>query len=298
MDRPDAPRRVWLALLLTLLLSPVVGYLYVGRPRRALAMALASAALLFCFRNGLGGWLATPAGWLTLVVAAFAPLVFGWADVARIAWRERRYRLRKWNRWWVYLIVGVGFELGADAVVDPDLGGFLAVRPFSTPSGSMTPTLNIGDRAVADMRAYERDAPQPGDIVIVDRDGDGSQLWVKRVIAGPGDTVAIAGGVVSVNDAAVRLDALGAGEPPRAIETLANGTSHLIMPSRGEFPQASEMAKITVPADAYFLLGDNRGNSTDSRFADFGFIPRARIVGRMTFITWSSDRRRIGALLP
>jgi signal peptidase I len=296
-DRSQAPRRVWLALLLTLLLTPAAGYLYVGRPFRALAMALAWALLVFGLRDGFGGWLATPGGALTLFVGGNGLLLFALVDAARIAWRERVYRLRGFNRWWVYVLVGLVLEIGGDAVVNLDAGGFRAVRPFTFPSVSMAPTLNPGDLAIGDMRAYERAAPQPGDLVIFKRDGEGAALWVKRVVAGPGDSVALVHGVLVVNDTPVRLDAI-AGSPPRAVETLANGRSHVILPGPGKNPQGEDTAKVVVPPDAFFVLGDNRGNSDDSRFADVGFVPRAHIVGRMSFLAWSSDRRRIGATIP
>ncbi len=291
-DARVRPRRVWLALGIALL-SPAAGYLYVGRPRRALAMALFSLATAMALRNGLGGLMAQPAPLLALIVVELGVRLFALIDAARIARGERAYRLRRYNSAFAYLGAGLAVALGFSALVNPAMGGFLAARSYTIPSGSMIPTLLVGDYAVGDMRAYERAAPAPGDIVLIARN---ATTYVKRVIAGPGDTVALLHGVVYVNDAPARLDPVGLDDPaPRAIETLTNGTSHVIMLGAAE---TNEMAKVTVPAGAYFVLGDNRGNSMDSRLAAFGFVPRAEIVGRMSFVYWSSDRRHIGATLP
>jgi signal peptidase I len=295
---PVRPRK-WLLALVTFVISPIAAYLYVGRPRRALGLAAALLAMLIALRNGLGGLLAQPIPWL--VFAAFALLIYlaSLIDALRIAWGGRDYRLKAWNRWWAYLLVAFASYAATEAIANPVFGGFLAVRPFSTPSAAMSPTLRVGDLAIADMRAYERAGPRPGDIVLFDRGGDGKDLWVKRVVAGPGDKVAIVKGVLVVNGAPARQDPLGAGDPPkRAIETLANGCAHVIDVDDKSLVALDEMAERVVPPDAYFVLGDNRGNSFDSRFPQVGFVPRARVVGRMTFVYWSNDRSRIGSALP
>jgi signal peptidase I len=295
---PLRPRKLPLALV-AFVFSPVAAYLYVGRPRRALALAVAMLALLAALRNGLGGRLAEPMNWFALVATTFAVALFALVDTIRIAWIGREYRLRPWNRWWVYLLVAFCGYGVTEAMVNPAFGGFLAVRPFSTPSGSMAPTLLVGDLSVADMRAFERAAPQPGDIVVFDRSGDGKEFWVKRVVAGPGDKVAINGGVLVVNGSPARQDPVGGDTPPkRAIESLANGRAHLIEIDDKGLAALDEMAERTVPADAYFVLGDNRGNSLDSRSSEIGSVPRSRVLGRLAFVYWSSDRRRIGARLP
>ena len=294
---PVRPRKWWLALA-AFVFSPIAAYLYVGRPRRALAFAAALLALLIALRNGLGGLLAQPLPWLSLLALAIVVYLFSLIDALRIAWGGRDYRLKAWNRWWAYLLVAFASYLATEAMANPVFGGFLAVRAFSTPSASMTPTLQVGDLAVGDMRAYERAGPQPGDIVLFDRGGDGKEVWVKRVVAGPGDKVAIAKGVVVVNGAPARQDPLGGEPPKRAIETLANGRAHVMDVDDKSLPALDEMAERVVPADAYFVLGDNRGNSLDSRFPQLGFVPRAHILGRMTFVYWSADQSRIGARLP
>jgi signal peptidase I len=297
-NRSSRPRR-WPLALVAFLFSPLAAYLYVGRPRRALALAVVLLAMLAALRNGLGGWLAEPPVWLAFAGLAVAVYLVALGDALRIAWGARDYRLQPWNRWWAYLLAALASYVATEVMVNPALGGFLAVRPFSTPSASMAPTLRVGDLAVADMRAYERAAPEPGDIVVFDRFGDGKEMWVKRVVAGPGDKVAIVKGVVIVNGAPARQDPVGGDGPPkRAIETLANGRAHMIELDEKAVPALDDMAERTAPPDAYFVLGDNRGNSLDSRFAEFGCVPRARILGRMAFVYWSRDRGRIGTRLP
>ncbi len=289
------PRRWWAALLLTIV-SPVVGYLYVGRPWRAAAFAAVVLAILLAVRNGLGGAAAQPLQWFAFVAIAIFASLFALVDVVRIAWRGRPYRLGRWNRIWLYVLAGFAFIAAAEVIANPSFGGFLAARSFSAASSSMEPTLHVGDYFIADMRAYESLAPQPGDIVILDLSGDGREFWIKRVVAGPGDKVALVDGALVVNDQPVRRDEV-ARAPARVVETLADGRSYTTAPNATGNREADQMEPQTVAAGAFFVLGDNRGNSLDSRYPSVGAVPRARILGRATFVWWSMNRARIGATL-
>jgi signal peptidase I len=294
LDLPVKPRRWWVALGLSLF-SPSAAYLYVGRPRRALAIALFWFAVFLSFRQGLGGVLAQPAAWVAMIGLCLATTLFAIVDASRIAAGEPRYRLRKWNQFWIYVVVVAAVGLVNAAVIDPRLGGFLAARSFSIPSGSMMPTLEVGDYAIADMLAYERGDPVPGDVVLLDKVGDRKTIWVKRIVAGPGDRIALVDGKVVVNGKPADQTRIEPAQPPLARETLADGRGYVIAPDVAGPEALNQMEERTVPAGAYFVLGDNRGNSLDSRDPTFGVVQRANILGQMQFIYWSNDRTRIGA---
>jgi signal peptidase I len=167
-----------------------------------------------------------------------------------------------------------------------------AFQAFYIPSGSMLPQLQINDRVVVSKIAYKLHDPRRGDIVVFDaprassfqepevkrnplstlirKIGTGVGLvqpsteeFIKRVVALPGETVDIKDGRVYVNGRELVEPYL-----PPGTTTLANGS---------QFP-------ITIPEGRLWVMGDNRGNSSDSRF--FGPIPQDTVVGRTIFKAW------------
>lgn len=173
------------------------------------------------------------------------------------------------------------------------------------PTGSMQPTIQIGDRILVDKAAYDIRVPfthlslihladpKRGDIVVLDSEVAHERL-VKRVIGIPGDEVAMRANVLFVNGVAARYSPItvtgihdDAQDPARyEIERLAN-TQHLIRLSLYRPSEARDFGPVIVPAGRYLLLGDNRDNSLDSRY--LGFFPRKEIVGRSCYVALSLD---------
>ncbi len=171
------------------------------------------------------------------------------------------------------------------------------------PTGSMKPTIEIGDRVVVNKLAYDLKIPfttievmkwadpQRGDIVVLFSPVDGTRL-VKRVIAVPGDTVSLADNQVFVDGKAATWSAMQPANDAEQGFTLITketlfGRTHTMMLT----PHVSAVRSfgpIKVPKGQYFVLGDNRDNSNDSRF--IGFISRKSIVGRATAVAFSLDR--------
>jgi signal peptidase I len=162
-------------------------------------------------------------------------------------------------------------------VVVVALGVAVAVRTwvlqtFYIPSGSMEPTLDIGDRILVDKLSYHLHAVHRGDIVVFRRPpgvvGEGGiKDLVKRVIGLPGETIASA-------DGHVLIDGHVLSEPWLPPGTVTTG----IRPQR-------------IPPGEYFVMGDNRTDSLDSRV--FGPIPRSSIIGRAILRFWPLRRFRI-----
>ena len=171
------------------------------------------------------------------------------------------------------------------------------------PTGSMKPTIQEGDRVVVNKLAYDLKIPfttisiakwgDPvrGDIVVLFSPVDGTRL-VKRVVAIPGDKVEMRENQLFVNGRAakqspiaiVTLDDYG---PAYVLDEDLTGHSHQMMVTP-EIPAVRSFGPIEVPAGNYFVLGDNRDNSNDSRF--IGFIERRRIVGEAVAVAFSLDR--------
>jgi signal peptidase I len=196
------------------------------------------------------------------------------------------------------------------------LAGTAIGQPFIVPSGSMEPTLMIGDEIAAAKYAYGygrysspvgtiplkgrilEQPPERGDIAVFALPRDPSQTYVKRVIGLPGDRVQMRGGLLYINGAAVPRRAVGPvammadGVPVRAtryVETLPNGLTHDIVTIPGG--PLGDTPEFTVPADSYFMMGDNRDNSLDSRVdpaeGGVGFVPAENLIGRVDRVLFS-----------
>lgn len=177
------------------------------------------------------------------------------------------------------------------------------------PTGSMKPTILEGDMILVNKLAYdlkvpftlnrlaEWSDPKKGDIVVLFSPEDGIRL-VKRVVAGPGDTIAMKGDVLILNGKTLSYRVESAepfkseiyedSQPVVAKEQL-DRTNHWVMalPGRGAMRDFPEM---TVPEGQYFVMGDSRDNSKDSRF--IGFVERKQIVGRAEGIVVSANLKR------
>jgi signal peptidase I len=163
------------------------------------------------------------------------------------------------------------------------LRGF-ALEPFEVASESMLPTLEAGDRLFVNKLR----APQRGDVVVFER---GGARFVKRVIALPGERVAVRGGCAFVNGVPAEEWSTGTLHVDAAGRALAGrrerigGVEHALL----DDPDATrDAAAVVVPEGHYFVLGDNRDHSEDSR--DFGAIPREAIVGVVTSL-WGRGPR-------
>lgn len=200
----------------------------------------------------------------------------------------------------------------------PFLFRFVLYQPFNIPSGSMAPTLMVGDYVFAAKYAYGygRNSfpfapswisgrvlaaePEHGDIVVFRTPKDTSVDYVKRVVGLPGDRIQMRQGQLVLNDRPVTRVALEYGLADNACgvdggvkvkrwrETLPNGASYVTNDcvDNGFLDNTSVF---TVPQGHFFVLGDNRDNSTDSRMSTFGFVPMDNLVGKVTRIFWSLD---------
>jgi signal peptidase I len=189
----------------------------------------------------------------------------------------------------VIVALALGLALGIQAVI---------VKPYQIPSESMEPTLDVGQRVLVNRFLYHFKDPHVGDIVVFHppqgaeggsqgecgnpqtgaAGSSGSACaeptpeeadvnFIKRIVAGPGDTLSILNGHPVVNGQEASEDFINPCRP--------GGACNL--------PK-----EITIPADHYFMMGDNRGESDDSRF--WGPVPRDWIIGKAFATYWPPDR--------
>jgi signal peptidase I len=187
-------------------------------------------------------------------------------------------------------------------------------QPFNIPSGSMKATLLVGDYLFVSKYSYGyshfslpfspplfngrivASPPTRGDVVVFRLPKDTSTDYIKRVIGLPGDKIQVVDGVLQINGQAVKREAAapfieteegGTATPvKRWKETLPNGVSYYTL-DLVDNGFADNTQVYTVPADEYFMMGDNRDNSTDSRFSQVGTVPFENIVGRAQIIFFS-----------
>jgi signal peptidase I len=189
-------------------------------------------------------------------------------------------------------------------------------EPFSIPSGSMIPTLLIGDYLfvskfsygysrfslplslpLIENRIFSRQ-PEQGDVVVFKLPADNRTDYIKRIIGLPGDQVQLVDGRLKINGQIVAREDAGvfpvkSGSVSqtfrRYIETLPNGRRHAIIELSDTGP-FDNTGVYTVPPDHYFVMGDNRDSSRDSRFlTEVGFVPKRNLVGRADVIFFSVD---------
>lgn len=195
---------------------------------------------------------------------------------------------------------------------------FTIAQPFRIPSGSMQPTLAVGDYIVVTKWSYGYgrfsfaplegllpqgrlfgSAPDRGDVVVFRPTPEPDRDFIKRVIGLPGDRIQMIDGVLHINGEAVEREEIGMTsdcpdeQRPNAQammvrETLPNGVSYITCDKvpNGELDQTREFV---VPDGHYFMMGDDRDNSADSRTAVVGFVPYDNLVGPAQFIVVSWD---------
>lgn len=174
------------------------------------------------------------------------------------------------------------------------------------PSGSMLPSILVGDRIVVDKLAYDLRvpfthvrlatwrAPARGDVVTFTSPEDG-RLLVKRVVGIPGDQVSLRRNRLTINGESARYQPLSDDgipfplKPGAALyrESILGSERYVMLRDRSGAAFASSFRTIQVPQDSYLMLGDNRDDSRDSR--DIGFVPRSNILGKATSVAFSLD---------
>ena len=167
---------------------------------------------------------------------------------------------------------------------------------YSIPSAAMRPTLVQGMLVGADQfKGYCGAAhPKPGDIVIIRR---ADVFYVKRAIAGPGQTISMQQGRLTIDGRPVAVQAVGSttgeyGERAQIVrETLANEASYLTL-DLGPDGELDNVAATKLGPTGWYLLGDNRDNSADSRI--WGSVSEADICARVTSVLWAKELSRVG----
>ena len=149
----------------------------------------------------------------------------------------------------------------------------LIIQTFKIPTGSMIPTLNIGNHIMVNKFIYYFTEPKRGDVIVFVYPVDHKKDFIKRLIGLPGETIEIKDGSVFIN-----------GEKLKSPKTIVGQRYYYNEGMYGE-------GAIKIPDNAYFVMGDNTKNSKDSRY--FGFVPKKNLLGRAFFVYWPLTKMRV-----
>jgi signal peptidase I len=150
-----------------------------------------------------------------------------------------------------------------------------AVQNFNIEGTSMEPSLHNTELILVDKWSYLFHAPDRGDVIVFVAPPDPSQDYIKRIVAVPGD-------VLTVHDTTVIVDGVTLNEPYVAQQNQGNPYAFKVINN------------LVIPPNDYFVLGDNRGGSSDSR--NWGFVPRTNIVGKAALVYWPLGQNNDGFL--
>ena len=307
-------RKPLLVALVTLISGPGLGVLLAGRGKwlapylllTMAAMGLLYTAMLVNLLPAIGQ---EALFWSAMIVSNVVGAVHVWLALRG----DRRRDLPRYAGILPALLIAYGLMPIAASLAALGIRGFL-YQPFQSASASMLPTLQVGDTYFVAKFAYGYGpfslpfglpapalsvghAPQRGDIVVF-RHPDGRSDWVKRIIGLPGETVEMVDGEVRINGRALPQRASGVAEivmddvPMTASafeERLSDGRSYTTYRIEHD-PAGGTMPAKTLPDDAYFVLGDFRSNSVDSRHAQLGLVTRDRLIGRADYVYWDGAR--------
>jgi signal peptidase I len=247
-----------------------LGQLYNGKARKAVV-----AYLLWLATAAIGIVLPLSASFNWLLIFFSLPLLLGLLliiDAIRDARAVGQITLHRYNRWYIYL----GIILVQSLIVAPLQAKLIksSTAAYGIPTRSMEPTIKVGEKLIADGKLYKKMLPQRGDLLIFQYPKNESSPMIKRLIGLPGEKVEIKGRTVYINDQPLE----------------ENYKQHIDPASINE-----HYGPYLIPQGKYFVMGDNRDNSMDSRF--WGYIRRDQLLGQARYLYWSKDLSRIGESL-
>ncbi len=281
MTRLYSERNHWLAAAMVLLFGPVAAMFWLGRAR---------------------------IGLIYLAVEFFLPPA-GLIGIPHSYIVARRQAGRQPTAWYsrIHMLIVIFI---ISALTTGEGMRTLILEPYESPSGSMRPTLAVGDMFAVWKFAYGYSyfslpfdlplfegriffrAPERGDIAVFRGPRQPEAIYVKRVVGLPGDRIQVKGGILHINGEPAKRERIEDFElapnnsTAQYVETLPGGHAHRILEASGDNGVSDNTPEVTVPDGHYFVMGDNRDSSTDSRV--FGTVPAQNLVGRVGVVFWNS----------
>ncbi len=253
-DQASGNRRKW-QILAALLSSfvPGVGHFLLGQRRRAAALLTTSFLILLVIVQ------------LRLPAFRVAWPLIGWAWFGFALYAgggallSRSYPASKPSKWWLLAVLIVA--LVSDGVLLRTTASVAGFARFGINGSAMEPIIKRGDQVMTDLRYYRSKTPGRGEILMIRSDGN---VYCRRIIGESGDTILGKDGIIFLNGS--RLD------------------ESYIQHAGNPAPSLDNFGPIVVPDGKYFVMGDNRDVSRDSRLQEFGFVDKESILGRALYL--------------
>jgi signal peptidase I len=268
--------------LLLSIIEPGLGQIYNGQLKKGIFLYFVGLLILLTFSiTGLHFY-----GLITFLLIGICWFIFVIVDSVITSIKIKQIKLNNYNKWYIYLI----FILTISIITLGSKDFLVKIKAYSIPAGSMQPTLLIGDYLLANNGAYGLrnpftnkvwipiGKPQRGDVVVFILPQDPSKDYIKRVIGLPGDRIQIINKKVFVNGKLF--------ETPGAVY---DDPTIIPAPHSPNDSPRDNLGPVVVPANSYFVMGDNRDHSYDSRF--WGFVPLDAFRGKALYVYLSWDRK-------
>lgn len=286
------PRKWYLALLASLAV-PGLGQMYNGQLAKGIVFGLIMVSLSFVFV--FFRTMITFQGLILNLIPLFGFWLYTIIDSIYTTVRQQNYHIKIYNRWYYYLpVILIVFTVSTLQDNQQPLG----VKTFRSIDDSGLPTIHKYDCLVADLRAYENKTPDYGEIVVFKMDE--KTFLFGRIVGLPNDTIEYKTDTLKINGILCTsefIKSVNYNNIPmhEKKETLPNRHKH-----RNYYDEMSinyhlpsdTLFTIIVPSNEYFLMGDNRNFSIDSR--QFGTVNEDRIIGRVLYSYWGESLNRIG----
>ena len=277
-------RHASLAVLFSII-SPGMGHLYAGKWKLAIALPFILFLLI-----ALVGWtrvvfLSEGMSIIVMMIAVFYLLVM--ASSFLLARKPTSHNLNASQKWYFYILFLVVVSL-VNSMVMEYRGKLFGFEPFRIPAASMLPTIMVNDLLIVDTWAYKKNEPELGDVVVFDYPRDPKVKYIKRIMAKGGDHLAYYDKVLHINGKPLRREFVrpyitwGVSEKMEEYSEYIGEKQYRIalMPLR---PAIN--AEYIVPEGYYFVMGDNRDDSNDSRY--WGVLPHHYLYGKAEYIWFS-----------
>ena len=263
------PMKRILAAVILSIIQPGLGQVLNRQVGKGIVVLLLSPLLIM--GAVLTGLLHTAIGLAVFLVLGITIFLWALVDAVYVARKHRGQTPGKFNPWTLTLALLLALTNAIAGSTGFYMNRVLHVGAYVIASDAMDPTLRVGDRIIVDTAAYSKEPPRRGDVVVFVRSGFGETMFPKRVIAVGQDAVEGAD--------RVKVNGVTPGEP-------------YLAPYNPSMDATAPFGPLIVPANKFFVTGDNRQDSLDSR--EYGSLERGQFRGKILYLYWSRDRSRIG----
>lgn len=286
----NSPRNPVLAFFLALFF-PGAGHVYNGQLKKGVLFLLISLILPVILGFTRIGIYFT--GFFLILIIDFSFRIYVIYDAVKNAKRLKIFSTKPYNTWYYYLLTIIVISA---VFWFYNYNSIVGVQSYKIPTTSNQPTIQLGDKVVADLKAFNNSKPNYGDIVIFQKK-DSLNPWIYRVVGLPNDRLEIQNNFLTINGKKCKTQFIKETTSDDFYvneyeEELPNGHKHKFYTFKNPFEDSKNVvSEIIIPANSYYLIGDNRDNAMDSRY--IGTITKEEIIGKVMFSYWGKTNDRI-----